>query len=211
MQKGEKVNEQDTNSSGKIRYHDKMAKKKAAIDQKIASADQEKGLLIILTGAGKGKSSSAFGMVARALGHGMKVGIVQYIKGRIATGEQNFFERFDDVSFHVMGAGFTWDTQDKDRDTEAARAAWEISKKLLSDPKVDLVVLDELNLSLKYKHLTLDEVLAAIKARPPMQHVVITGRSAPAGLIESADTVSEIKAVKHAYEAGIKAQKGIEW
>ncbi|MBF0170364.1 MAG: cob(I)yrinic acid a,c-diamide adenosyltransferase [Nitrospinae bacterium] len=193
------------------RHKERMARKKAVIDTHIAQASDERGIVIVLTGPGKGKSSSAFGMAARALGHGMKVGVVQYIKGKTATGEQSFFERFPEVNFHVMGAGFTWETQDREKDLAAARAAWEVSLKLLADPTVDLVILDEMNLALRYKHIELDELLAALAARPASQHVVITGRSAPEGLIDYADTVSEIRSVKHAYEAGIRAQKGVEW
>ncbi len=201
----------ETKPSDDQRHRERMARKKTVVDRHIAQAAEDRGIVVILTGPGKGKSSSAFGMAARALGHGMKVGVVQYIKGKVATGEQAFFGRFPEVSFHVMGAGFTWDTQDREKDVVAARAAWEVTRKLLADPSVDLVILDELNLSLRYKHLAVAEVVEALAARPRHQHVVITGRSAPDELIDAADTVSEVRSVKHAYEAGVKAQKGVEW
>jgi len=181
------------------------------VDQHIAAATVDRGVLLVLTGNGKGKSSSAFGMVARALGHGMRVGVVQFIKGRAATGEENFFRRFPgEVSYHVMGEGFTWETQDRDRDTEAAAAAWQVARRMLADASLDLVVLDELNIALKYRYVPLAEVLAAVAARPPMQHAVVTGRGAPPELIEAADTVTELQVVKHAFEAGVRAQKGVE-
>jgi cob(I)alamin adenosyltransferase len=168
-------------------------------------------VLLVLTGNGKGKSSSAFGMVARALGHGMRVGVVQFIKGRASTGEETFFRRFpEEVSYHVMGEGFTWETQDRQRDIAAAAAAWDVGRHLLADPALGLVVLDELNIALKYRYVLLGDVLAAVRSRPALQHVVITGRGAPQELIEAADTVSELQAVKHAFQAGVRAQKGVE-
>ncbi|MNN63356.1 Cob(I)yrinic acid a,c-diamide adenosyltransferase [compost metagenome] len=164
------------------------------------------------TGNGKGKSSSAFGMVARALGHGLKVGVVQFIKGGMSTGEENFFRRFpEEVSYHVMGEGYTWDTQDRQRDIEKARQAWAVARTLLDDPQVGLVVLDELNIALKHGYLELEDVLRDIESRPEYQHVVATGRGAPEGLIEAADTVTEMSLVKHAFKAGVKAQKGVEF
>jgi cob(I)alamin adenosyltransferase len=192
------------------RHRERMQRKKAVVDAAIARATEDKGLLLVLTGNGKGKSSSAFGMVARALGHGMRVGVVQFIKGSIPTGEAAFLRRVPDLEYHVMGEGYTWETQDRGRDAEAARAAWEVARGMLQDPRLQLVVLDELTLVLKYGYLSTEEVLGDITVRPPMQHVIVTGRSAPSGLIEAADTVTEMRAVKHAFEAGVRAQKGIE-
>ena len=194
------------------RHKARMQRKKAVIDEKIAEAQDEYGLLLVPTGNGKGKSSSAFGMVARALGHGMKVGVVQFIKGAASTGEENFFRRFpDEVRYHVMGEGFTWETQDRQRDIAKAREAWAVAAELLADPEIGLVVLDELNIALKYGYLDLDPVLADIESRPMLQHVVVTGRGAPPKLIEAADTVTEMSLVKHAFKAGVKAQKGVEF
>ncbi|MDP2521297.1 cob(I)yrinic acid a,c-diamide adenosyltransferase [Neptunomonas phycophila] len=192
------------------RYKARMQRKKAVIDESIARADQDKGVCLVLTGNGKGKSSSGFGMVARALGHGMQVGVVQFIKGSYSTGEEAFFRRFDEVEYYVMGEGFTWETQDKTRDIEAASAAWAQAKTLLENDAISLVVLDELNIALKYKYVALDDVITAVQSRPRYQHVVITGRGAPQALIDVADTVTEMQVIKHAYQAGIKAQKGVE-
>ncbi|HAB63687.1 MAG TPA: cob(I)yrinic acid a,c-diamide adenosyltransferase [Pseudomonas sp.] len=194
------------------RHRARMERKKAVIDAKIASADKEIGIVIVNTGNGKGKSSSAFGMVTRALGHGMKVGVVQFIKGAASTGEESFFRRFpDEVRYHVMGEGFTWETQDRQRDIAKAKEAWNVAAQLLADPDIGLVVLDELNIALKYGYLELDPILADIESRPLLQHVVVTGRGAPPGLIEAADTVTEMSLIKHAFKAGVKAQKGIEF
>lgn len=194
------------------RHKARMERKKALIDQKIAQAQDEYGLLLVHSGNGKGKSSSAFGMVARALGHGLKVGVVQFIKGAASTGEESFFRRFpEEVSYHVMGEGYTWDTQDRQRDIDKAIAAWAVAAQLLRDPAIGLVVLDELNIALKHGYLPLETVLADIGGRPLLQHVVVTGRGAPQALIEAADTVTEMTLVKHAFKAGVKAQKGIEW
>ncbi|RRV11888.1 cob(I)yrinic acid a,c-diamide adenosyltransferase [Stutzerimonas xanthomarina] len=194
------------------RHKARMQRKKALIDEKIAEAQDEYGLLLVHTGNGKGKSSSAFGMVARALGHGIKVGVVQFIKGAVSTGEEAFFRRFpDEIRYHVMGEGFTWETQDRQRDIAKAREAWAVAAELLSDPEIGLVVLDELNIALKYGYLELAPVLADIESRPLLQHVVVTGRGAPAGLIEAADTVTEMGLIKHAFKAGVKAQKGVEF
>ena len=193
------------------RHRERMQRKKAVVDAGIARATVERGVVVVTTGNGKGKSSSGFGMVARALGHGLRVGVVQFIKGSFATGEEAFFRRFaGEVSYHVMGEGFTWETQDRERDIRAAGAAWDIAAAMLADADFDLVLLDELNIALKYQYVELDKVLAALAARPPRQHVVITGRAAPQALIDAADTVTEMAVVKHAYQAGIKAQKGIE-
>lgn len=194
------------------RHQVRMARKKALIDEKIAQAQDEYGLLLVHSGNGKGKSSSAFGMVARALGHGIKVGVVQFIKGAASTGEEAFFRRFpEEVSYHVMGEGFTWETQDRQRDIAKAQQAWDVARALLSDESIGLVVLDELNIALKYGYLQLDAVLADIQARPLLQHVVVTGRGALDGMIDAADTVTEMNLVKHAFKAGVKAQKGIEF
>ena len=193
------------------RHEERMAKKKAIIDEKVKKADKEKGVIVITTGNGKGKSSSGFGMVARALGHGMKVGIVQFIKGAMSTGEESFFRRFpDEVEYHVMGDGFTWNTQDREQDVKTATLAWEKAKRMLSDERYDLILLDELNIVLKYQYLPIDDVINDLQDRPEMQHVVITGRAAKDELIEIADTVTEMKDVKHAFRSGIKAQKGVE-
>lgn len=194
------------------RHKARMQRKKALMDEKIAEAQDEYGLLLVHTGNGKGKSSSAFGMVARALGHGIKVGVVQFIKGAASTGEESFFRRFpDEVRYHVMGEGFTWETQDRQRDIAKAKEAWNVAAQLLADPDIGLVVLDELNIALKYGYLELDPILADIESRPLLQHVVVTGRGAPPCLIEAADTVTEMSLIKHAFKAGVKAQKGIEF
>lgn len=200
------MSEQDRSA----RHAARMARKKAVIDAAIDKADQEKGLLLVLTGNGKGKSSSAFGMMARALGYDMHVGVAQFIKGRSDTGEEAFFSRQPDVEWHVLGEGFTWETQDRDRDIRKAREGWEVARRMLSDPAIHLVILDELTYTLKYGYLDTAQVLADIAARPPMQHVVVTGRAAPQALIDAADTVTELMDVKHAWRAGIKAQPGID-
>ena len=192
------------------RHRSRMQHKKEIIDASISAADIERGLLLVLTGNGKGKSSSAFGMVARALGHGMKVGVAQFIKGRSDTGEEAFFRPHANVIWHVLGEGFTWDTQNLARDTETAQQGWKIARQLLRDESIGLVVLDELTYPIKYGWLQLDEILADIKARPAMQHVIITGRGATQELIDKADTVTELADVKHAFRAGIKAQKGVD-
>jgi cob(I)alamin adenosyltransferase len=192
------------------RHRERMQRKKELIDRKIARATIERGVLVVNTGNGKGKSSSGFGMLARSLGHGFQCGVVQFIKGSFSTGEEAFFRRFEELDYHVMGEGFTWETQDKERDIRAAQAAWAIAARMLADPGYDFVLLDELNIALAHRYIALDDVLAAVAARPPQQHVVITGRGAPDALIEAADTVTDMRVVKHAFKAGIKAQKGIE-
>jgi cob(I)alamin adenosyltransferase len=188
----------------------RMQRKKAVVDAGVAQAAIERGVVIVNTGNGKGKSTAGFGMVARALGHGLRIGVVQFIKGSFSTGEETFFRRFPEVEYHVMGEGFTWETQDKERDIAAAVAAWNKARELLGDADVALVLLDELNIALKLHYVRLEDVLAALRARPAAQHVVITGRGAPDGLIEFADTVTEMHLVKHAYHAGVKAQQGVE-
>lgn len=191
------------------RHLARMQHKKAVVDARIAAADGERGLLLVLTGNGKGKSSSAFGMVARALGHGLRVAVAQFIKGRSDTGEEAFY-RSRGVDWRVLGEGFTWETQNLARDTDTAQRGWSQVREWLDDDTIDLVVLDELTYPLKYGWLALDTVLADLRARPTMQHAVITGRGAPPGLCEAADTVSELRDVKHAFRAGIKAQRGID-
>jgi cob(I)alamin adenosyltransferase len=194
------------------RHRVRMERKKAIIDQKIAEANKEIGIIIVNCGNGKGKSSSGFGMVIRAMGHGMKVAVVQFIKGAMSTGEEKFLRRFpDEVSFHAMGEGYTWETQDRERDIRKAEQAWVLAKQFLSDPSIGLVLFDELNIALKYRYLDVDTVIADLLERPPMQHVVITGRGAPEALIDIADTVTEMTVVKHAFKAGITAQAGTEW
>ncbi|HQR51141.1 MAG TPA: cob(I)yrinic acid a,c-diamide adenosyltransferase [Methylophilaceae bacterium] len=199
-----------TGPDASARHADRMARKKAVIDQAIARADAEKGLLLVLTGNGKGKSSSAFGMAVRALGHGMKVGVAQFIKGRTDTGEEAFFRGCKNIEWHVLGEGFTWDTQDRERDIQKAQEGWEIARKMLADPSFKLVILDELTYTMNYGYLDPEQVLRDISARPAMQHVVVTGRAASAELIAAADTVTELVDVKHAWRAGIKAQPGID-
>ncbi len=192
------------------RHRRRMQRHKAVVDAAIARATVDRGIVVVLTGNGKGKSSSGFGMVARALGHGFQVGIVQFIKGSFSTGEETFFRRFPEVQYHVMGTGFTWETQDKVQDIAAAEMTWRQAEALLNDAKIALVLLDELNIILKLGYLPIERVLETLAKRPPQQHVVITGRAAPQALIEVADTVTEMNVVKHAFQAGIKAQKGIE-
>ena len=194
------------------RHRAKMEKRKAVQDAEVASKTIEKGLLMVHTGPGKGKSTAAFGLALRMVGRARKVGIVQFIKGAWSTGERSVLESFGDlVEWHSMGEGFTWETQDRERDIAAARRAWEKAVELMADPSVALVVLDELNIALRYDYLPLDEVVAALKARRPGLHVVVTGRNAKAELIEAADLVTEMTLVKHHFAAGVKAQEGIEF
>lgn len=188
----------------------RMARKKAVVDAGIAQATIERGVVIVNTGNGKGKSTAGFGMIARALGHGMRVGVVQFIKGSFSTGEEAFFRRFPEVSYHVMGEGYTWETQNKEQDIAAAASAWDKARALLQDDNIAVVLLDELNIALKYKYVQLEDILTALRSRPAQQHVVITGRGAPDALIEFADTVTEMHLVKHAYNADVKAQNGVE-
>lgn len=192
-------------------HAERMARKKAVIDAGINRADAERGLLLVHTGTGKGKSSAAFGLLARALGHGMKAAVVQFIKSRSDTGEEAFFRRQPGVEWHVMGEGFTWETQDTGRDAAAAQAAWAVARRYLADAATGLVILDEMTYAFKYGWLDVEAALAALRARPAMQHVVITGRGAPKELIDAADTVTDMRMVKHAYQAGVKAMPGIEW
>lgn len=200
----------DNKQRRNLNHKQRMAKKKAVIDQNIAKADKNKGLLLVLTGNGKGKSSSAFGMVGRALGHNMKVGVCQFLKSRTDTGEEAFFGKQENVDWHVLGDGFTWDTQDRKQDILTSEKGWKVAQEMLQNPDIDLVVLDELTYLLNYDYLDKETVLAAIQSRPEMQHVVVTGRAASNELTELADTVSEIADIKHAYRDGIQAQKGID-
>lgn len=194
------------------RHHDRMQRKKEVVDSKIAAAQEERGILLVNTGNGKGKSSAAFGVVARALGHGHTVAVVQFVKGRSDTGEEGFFRKFpEQVRWHVCGEGFTWETQDNSRDTLAAQAAWKIAQGYLGDPSINLVVFDEMTYAFKYGWLDLAEVLTAIATRPLMQTVIVTGRGAPEALVEAADTVTEMAMVKHAFKAGVKAMPGVEY
>lgn len=200
-----------TDDASAERHKRRMVQKKEQVDAAIARADEERGILVLLTGNGKGKSSSAFGMAARALGHGQRVGIAQFIKGGDAAGEQLFFQEHERIEYHVMGTGFTWETQDREKDIAAAQALWEKAEGMLQDPGLDLVILDELTYMFQYGYLPWDEVKTAIENRPREQSLVITGRAARQELIDLADTVSEIRDVKHAFRAGLKARKGIEF
>lgn len=192
------------------RHRNRMVRKKAVVDAAIERAGQDKGLLLVLTGNGKGKSSSAFGMVARTLGYGFKAGVVQFIKSRRDTGEEKFLGGQPDVQWHVVGDGFTWETQNRDADIATAQRGWSVAQGLLRDPSLHLVVLDELTYLLNYGYLDAQQVCADLAARPSMQHVVVTGRAAPQCLLDIADTVSEIQDAKHAFRAGVRAQPGID-
>ena len=195
-----------------VRHAEKMAKKKAARDRMLAGKTIEKGLLIVHTGKGKGKSTAAFGMVLRAVGHGMRAGVVQFVKGKWATGERTVLERFpEQVEFHALGEGFTWETQDRERDIASARAAWDAAKRQIENPDIRMVLLDELNIVLRYGYLPLDEVVAYLRAKPADTHVIVTGRNAADELIEAADLVTEMTMVKHPFREGVKAQAGIEF
>lgn len=194
------------------RHKAAMEKQKEKVDAAIAAADDERGIALLLTGNGKGKTSSAFGMVMRALGYGQKVGVVQFIKGVQLSGEEIYLrDRCPGVEFHQMGTGFTWDTQDRSGDIAAAKATWDKARPMLEDPSFDLVVLDELTYMLSYDYLPADDVLAAIAERPREQSVVVTGRGGGSALRDVMDTVSEVKEIKHAYKAGIKARQGVDY
>lgn len=197
---------------GARRHKEKMARRKAVQDAEVASKTIEKGLLIVNTGPGKGKSTAAFGLALRMLGHGRRVGVVQFIKGAWSTGEQKALQRFDDlVTWRSMGEGFTWETQDRDRDVAAANRAWETACAMMDDPANSLVILDELNIALRYDYLDLAAVVARLQARRPDLHVVVTGRNAKPELLAAADLVTEMGAVKHHFAAGVKAQQGVEF
>lgn len=190
----------------------RMAKKKTAHDRIVAAKTVEKGLVIVHTGKGKGKTTAALGMVVRAIGHGMKVGVVQFVKGAMETGESAVFAQFPNVEFKPMGEGFTWNTQDRARDIETARTAWEEVKRMLADPSYDMILADELNIVLRYDYLPLAEVLQAIQSKGASTHFLITGRNAPDALMEAADLVTDMTLVKHPFrEQGVKAQAGIEF
>jgi cob(I)alamin adenosyltransferase len=194
------------------RHKAKMQKRKAVQDAEVASKTVEKGLLIVNTGPGKGKSTAAFGLMLRALGHGWRVGVVQFVKGAWETGERKALDAFgDQIAWHTMGEGFTWETQDKARDIAAAGRAFDKAKELMADETIRLIVLDELNIALRYDYLPLDEVVAALSARRADLHIVVTGRNAKPELIEAADLVTEMTLVKHHFAAGVKAQMGIEF
>ena len=194
------------------RHRAKMIKRKEVQDREVASKTVEKGLLIVHTGPGKGKSTAAFGLMLRALGRGFHVGVVQFIKGAWETGERLALNRFSDqVEWHTMGEGFTWETQDLSRDIAAAERAWGKAQELMADRSFDLVILDELNIALRYDYLPLDGVISALQARRPNLHVIVTGRNAKPELIEAADLVTEMTLVKHHFAAGVKAQEGIEF
>ena len=192
-------------------HEERMARKKAVMDERIANAKEERGVLILLKGNGKGKSSSALGTMARCVGHGKPAAVVQFIKGRRETGEFKFFSSHPLIEWHVMGEGFTWETQSRERDEAAAAHAWEITERLLQDPNRDIVVLDEMAYMFKYRYLPLEPVIAALKARPRHQHVIITGRVMPEALEEIADTISDIKDQRHAFRLGVTSQAGIEY
>jgi len=194
------------------RHADKMRKKKAARDKIQATKTEEKGLVIVHTGKGKGKSTAGFGMVFRALGHGMKIGVVQFVKGSWDTGERWVLEKFpDQVTISALGEGFTWETQDRSRDIAMARGAWEQAKAMIMDEAIDMVLCDELNIVLRYDYLPVEEIVEVLKAKPEMKHVIVTGRNAKDELIEVADLVTEMEMIKHPFRSGVKAQKGIEF
>jgi len=194
------------------RHKAKMANRKAVQDREVALKTVEKGLLIVHTGKGKGKSTAAFGLLLRAIGRGLRCGVVQFGKGAWQTGERLAVERFgDQVQWHTLGEGFTWETQDRERDVAAAQRAWSRARELMADPSIRFIVLDELNISLRYDHLDIAEIVAALRARRPDQHIVVTGRNAKPELIEAADLVTEMGLVKHHFAAGVKAQEGIEF
>lgn len=192
------------------RYQQRQQRHKEHVDARIASAQEERGILIVFTGNGKGKTTAAFGTVTRAIGHQKKAGVIQFIKGTWPNGERNLLEPLG-VEFQVMATGFTWDTQNRETDTEACQEVWQHGKRMLADDSLDLVVLDELTYMVTYDYLALEEVITALKARPAHQTVIITGRACHRDLLELADTVSELRPVKHAFDSGIKAQPGIDY
>jgi len=204
------TDEKMTDSKMSDKHKQRMQKLKEKVDSRIDNATEERGLLIVITGNGKGKSTSGFGTVARAVGHGLNAAVAQFIKGTWACGERQLLENAG-VKFSVMGTGFTWNTQDKEKDIAAAKQVWLKCKELLSDTNLDLVLLDEMTYMLSYKYLDLDEVIETLNNRPKHQHVIITGRACHRAIIDLADTVSEVQSIKHAFDSGIKAQKGIDW
>ena len=199
------------NDEAVSKHQQRMANKKAIMDEKIAKAQQERGVLILLKGAGKGKSSSAFGTMARALGHGQRCAVIQFIKGRTETGEFKLFKDHKNLDWHVMGHGFTWETQDKAQDIAAAQKAWSVAENLLRDEQYDLLIFDEMSYMFKYKYLDTAPVVKALQKRPLKQNVIITGRTMATPLQEIADTISNIEDQRHAFRAGVKAQAGIEY
>ncbi|MCB1886492.1 MAG: cob(I)yrinic acid a,c-diamide adenosyltransferase [Rhodocyclaceae bacterium] len=201
----------DSTADRDARHTTRMQRRKAVVDSRIAAATTVRGVLVVNTGNGKGKSSAAFGVLARALGHGQRAAVVQFVKGCSDTGEEGFFRTHPAVEWHVMGDGFTWETQDRAADIASAEAAWTTSCALLADPSLDLVILDELCIALKMGYLDTARVVADLRARTPSQHVIATGRGAPAALIDAADTVSVIEARKHAFQSGIQAMPGLEY
>lgn len=200
-----------TQDDRNARHKKAMQRKKALVDERIAAATIDKGLMVVLTGNGKGKSSSAFGMLARSVGHGLRCGVVQFIKGQWECGEHLLFKDHPLVEFYVMNTGFTWETQDREKDIAAARATWHHAVDLLRDPQVQVVLLDELTYMLTYGYLDAAEVLKSLADRPAHQHVIVTGRNASDALMDLADTVSEVRDVKHAFNNGIRVQKGIDY
>ncbi len=208
MAKKDDMTEEELNT----RHAEKMAKKKAARDKILATKTIEKGLVIVHTGKGKGKSTAAMGLAVRAIGNGMKVGMVQFVKGKWETGERKVLEHFPDLCvMKAMGEGFSWETQDRARDIDAARQAWEAAKEMINDPSFKVIILDELNIVLRYENLPLDEVIATLQAKPEMLHIVVTGRNAKEELIEIADLVTDMTQIKHPFRSGVKAQVGIEF
>lgn len=193
------------------KHKSRMAKKKAIIDARIASAREERGVLILLKGSGKGKSSSAFGTMARSAGHGQRCAVIQFIKGRMQTGEYKFFKDHPLIDWHIMGHGFTWETQDREQDVAAAQKAWAIAEELLADESYDMLVFDEMSYMFKYGYLEVEPVVEALLKRPKMQNVMITGRTMARQLKEIADTIADIKDERHAFRQGVKAQPGIEF
>jgi len=204
------TDEKSTDSNMTDKHKQRMQKLKEKVDSRIDSATDERGLLIVITGNGKGKSTSGFGTVARAVGHGLNAAVAQFIKGTWTCGERQLLEGAG-VKFSVMATGFTWNTQDKEKDITAAKEVWQKCKDLLCDTNLDLVLLDEITYMLSYKYLDLDEVIETLNNRPKHQHVIITGRACHRAIIDLADTVSEVQSIKHAFDSGIKAQKGIDW
>jgi cob(I)alamin adenosyltransferase len=201
----------ESSSERNARHKKAMQRKKEHVDQRIAAATVDKGLVVVLTGNGKGKSSSAFGMLARSVGHGLRCGVVQFIKGQWECGEHLLFSEHPLVEFHVMNTGFTWETQDRDADIRAAQSTWAHAEALLKNPDIKVVLLDELTYMLTYGYLDADSVIQALTDRPADQHVIITGRNANDRLVELADTVSDVTDVKHAFNAGVRVQKGIDY
>jgi cob(I)alamin adenosyltransferase len=203
----------DMTEAERDRHHaERMGKRKAARDRMLATKTEEKGLLMVHTGKGKGKSTAAFGLAVRAMGNDMRVGVVQFVKGKWQTGERAILEHFPErVTIRTMGEGFTWDTQDRQRDIAAAKAAWQAAQEMMADESYDLIVLDELNIVLRYDYLPLSEIIAALQARREGLHIMVTGRNAKEALIEAADMVTEMSEIKHHFKAGVKAQTGIEF